>query len=1093
MKKITTFILLLLVIGNLYGQQTPPTPPQLMGLGIVSPDVASLGKFGTIPVSYTTGIPQVTIPIYTIKINNIALPLSLDYHAGGVRVDEISSSVGIGWALNAGGVIARAMHGYPDEMSSGYLNAPPLAQLYNNQPTYADFIYQNTEGLNDVTPDVFTYTAGEANGRFIIKQADHSFIEFPLSNNRIENYNNVNYKITDAKGVGYIYEQTEQTWFGDVNGVNLIPRYNSAWRLTKIVSSDKADTIFISYDTGTSSTHNKVYSHTIGTMPDCSSAGGSPGGTLINSDSYSPQLVQTTESYPKEIDWRGGKVIFTNVADRTDHQLGKRLSTIEVYAKTGGNFNLIKRAKLIQSYFYYLPSGYSVPVDPGNESLYRLRLDSVKFIDVTGNLKPQVYAMTYDNTPMAPRESCGQDVWGFNNGQFSNQSLMPVQSVYFDPNQLGTKTYYTFGNAKRDVDANYIKACSIQSITYPTGGKTVFTLEPHQFTTNVDKMVTSDVVCRADGSVRTTTSTTMTVTSDMLNLRYIIDVSAYNVSPPPSNRPMVSITDQATGQMVFSYTNMDASSSYFSGVLAFNNNVLQVGHTYTLTASTYVLNQSVHAELDVMYDKDQNVTLTLQGGGLRVNSITNYDANGNFLDMKSYSYNSDGNGTLLTPYNYFATNYKNLTYRIGCTSGTADASVQCMYATGKPSITYYASTVLPISQFGGSPVLYGQITEFEKDATGKANGKKVFSYQVFQDQQALANNDFTISGYQMITNDWKNGYLTGEDTYKVKDNGYYLIQSKWHNFTFQRIGGEQGIRISPKYSQIINGTTCENYTASNLSSDVELDSFNIPYSAILLQSDTTTTITDNGSKIKETVDYTYDDPSHLFPTSKQSYDSNGYLKKEVMKYTNDFASSAAIYQTMLNQHQISAVISDQVLCNGNQTTLTNTNYTDWFNTGTVLMPQSVQTQSITTNPLETRIIVDKMDHYSNLLQKHNISQSPVCYLWGYNNLYPIAEIKNANYQDVVTVLGQSVIDQLNNNTPDDNKLRNTLNSLRTAPALKDALVTTYTYSPLVGITSSTDAKGLTSYYEYDGFQRLMNIKDKDGNIVKHIDYHYQGQ
>jgi YD repeat-containing protein len=58
---------------------------------------------------------------------------------------------------------------------------------------------------------------------------------------------------------------------------------------------------------------------------------------------------------------------------------------------------------------------------------------------------------------------------------------------------------------------------------------------------------------------------------------------------------------------------------------------------------------------------------------------------------------------------------------------------------------------------------------------------------------------------------------------------------------------------------------------------------------------------------------------------------------------------------------------------------------------------------------------------------------------------------------------------------------------------KDALLTTYTYEPLIGMTSSTDAKGETTTYEYDNFQRLMNLKDKDGNIVKHMDYHYQGQ
>jgi len=58
---------------------------------------------------------------------------------------------------------------------------------------------------------------------------------------------------------------------------------------------------------------------------------------------------------------------------------------------------------------------------------------------------------------------------------------------------------------------------------------------------------------------------------------------------------------------------------------------------------------------------------------------------------------------------------------------------------------------------------------------------------------------------------------------------------------------------------------------------------------------------------------------------------------------------------------------------------------------------------------------------------------------------------------------------------------------------KDALMTTYTYDPLVGATSSTDPKNVTVYYEYDSMQRLMNVKDKDGNILKHMEYHYQGQ
>ncbi|MES2732885.1 MAG: RHS repeat domain-containing protein, partial [Bacteroidota bacterium] len=57
----------------------------------------------------------------------------------------------------------------------------------------------------------------------------------------------------------------------------------------------------------------------------------------------------------------------------------------------------------------------------------------------------------------------------------------------------------------------------------------------------------------------------------------------------------------------------------------------------------------------------------------------------------------------------------------------------------------------------------------------------------------------------------------------------------------------------------------------------------------------------------------------------------------------------------------------------------------------------------------------------------------------------------------------------------------------------DAQMTTYTYDPLVGVTSSTDAANVTTYYEYDAFLRLKSIRDQDGNIVKNYVYHYKDQ
>ncbi len=68
-----------------------------------SPEAEAIGKFGDLPVGLNTGTPKVTVPIYDLKLKRVTVPVSLDYHASGVKVDELATNVGLDWALNAGG------------------------------------------------------------------------------------------------------------------------------------------------------------------------------------------------------------------------------------------------------------------------------------------------------------------------------------------------------------------------------------------------------------------------------------------------------------------------------------------------------------------------------------------------------------------------------------------------------------------------------------------------------------------------------------------------------------------------------------------------------------------------------------------------------------------------------------------------------------------------------------------------------------------------------------------------------------------------------------------------------------------------------
>ncbi|MCM1296638.1 MAG: DUF6443 domain-containing protein [Muribaculaceae bacterium] len=84
------------------------------GLIPPSPNAVALARYAEYPVSHTTGIPDITIPLYEIQLGGFTLPISVSYHASGCRVDEVPTCVGLGWSLNAGGAVTRTILGGPD-------------------------------------------------------------------------------------------------------------------------------------------------------------------------------------------------------------------------------------------------------------------------------------------------------------------------------------------------------------------------------------------------------------------------------------------------------------------------------------------------------------------------------------------------------------------------------------------------------------------------------------------------------------------------------------------------------------------------------------------------------------------------------------------------------------------------------------------------------------------------------------------------------------------------------------------------------------------------------------------------------------------
>ena len=124
---------------------------------------------------------------------------------------------------------------------------------------------------------------------------------------------------------------------------------------------------------------------------------------------------------------------------------------------------------------------------------------------------------------------------------------------------------------------------------------------------------------------------------------------------------------------------------------------------------------------------------------------------------------------------------------------------------------------------------------------------------------------------------------------------------------------------------------------------------------------------------------------------------------------------------------------------------------------------------------------------SNLKEHLPTDNAPVTYLWGYNGTYMVAKVVGATYAQISALVDQTILD----NPTNDAALRQELHKLRAAPSLSKAQVTTYTYNPLVGVTSVTSVNNKTMYYEYDSVNRLRLIKDYEGNILKRYTYQYK--
>lgn len=427
-----------------------------------SPEASALFKFLDYGVDYSSGVPQINIPLYEVKSGSLTVPISISYFAGGRKPNDVTGPVGLGWSLNAGGMISRTIYGKPDDQS----DFPPTLKLEAETTNKDDYDYLASlyyPGGYDSQYDIFSYTAGPYSGRFLAVGSAPAYKLLPLKPIKItgtsSGYPN---RIIDDKGNEYNYNIDEKGQI--VDGYYNLPITGKL--LSSIISADKNDTITFTYVEKVQKSYSESDQYTL-----------LDNDSRLNSYNYTTTYAvnSSIRQYGiqriSEIKFRGGKVSFIL------YPSSDRIKTIEI---RNDNNVLLKSIELQSSQLDF-------PSFTGTEPTYKL--DAVLF--QTGSLAT-VDKYNFEYNPSYNFSAKDRDHWGFVNWyQSRNTILVPkwnnIQVLYGPGGSSSTQSISIPGGMLNGADRTPNLNAQIgvlKKITYPTGGSTEFTFENNQYYDN---------------------------------------------------------------------------------------------------------------------------------------------------------------------------------------------------------------------------------------------------------------------------------------------------------------------------------------------------------------------------------------------------------------------------------------------------------------------------------------------------------------------------------------------------------------------------------------------------------------------------------
>ncbi len=1108
-----------------------------------SPEVSALAKFADVTISKYSGLPNVSIPIYTISQDDFELPIELVYHHGGIKVEEMAGWAGLGWALNAGGSISRTVKGIPDEAfgaTSGYINHQRDPESFSWFQTLTYFNSFNKSEI-DFEQDIFYFSFGSYSGKFVLTKdrkvsfinASNLDISFTLSNNRF-----VEWRVRDPKGNTYYFREVERTvsepWVSS-RSQNFNRLLDSAWHLSEIVTF-RGKSIKFTYQ---SYTHN-YFRRSMQTASYFVAGGSSTGACRQDRVENSWAEYNVTGKQLARITFDEGSLSIVSVRDREDSPAG-RLRSITV---RNVNNRIIKSFDLVHDYFFSTLSNLAMSLPPQIQNATptkRLRLARVL---ETTSIPHLVHSFEYEGNNLPHLFSQAQDHWGYYNGVF-NQSLLP-QYMRFRQ-----------ANANRLVSPTYAKYGCLKKITFPTGGSITYEME-----SNTSQVTLKDYNDFFAPLAIDTNLPKYSVTVNQNNRRATLQVE-----------PQLSLVDSIKW---FTYTvnlptpvNCDGGSRDCVGTLDVSLYSARVKHYVSLTSTLFSAGQSqgrigLKAGETYLFSIDGQ-TNQIQG----VSAAVVGHMNPPMVDETRQIVINVGGLRVKEIVKDFITQKERVKFLYEMPDNTQTSGVLASF----PKYDYLIIKETDLIDLRGNrhvfPCLKFELRSVSQIPLGSSGGyfgyanvkeiKEVDNRQIRTDYSFYSALEFPDS----VRYEFPFGVVESEETSRgLPKNEIY--------FAHTLVGLKKSKEIWYHYDRIVNTThsnffyACTEYQTSGCK---KIFLFKYTNSSTWNPLREVTEINyepESGKSIQEVQKKEYH-PSYFLPILEQT-SVNG--NSETTEYFYPFNASG-LYPTraastainlLLQNYRIADPLTVRKTING-------------------VRVEEDRMQFLVRNQLPVVVAVERLlnggasqkeldilmhDSNHNIIEQKPRNGPLETFLWGYGQRHVTAAVTNAKSTEVAYTSfeagdkggwifsGTPISSQLaktgtsyynlsrgsitSTNVPANSsrpfkisfwarrgagsmlwtfmgksEILSTqwrliereitgnsvqiigpdiwIDELRLHP--KDAQMVTFTHEPLVGITSMTDQRNQTTYFEYDAWGRVGAVRDADRNVLEHAAYHYQ--